>query len=111
MKVLIEILEEWSDKTDVPTAEEWEEIVMSGQPLPDDCEILTKEAYADLCLRASKGNCSEISTGSTVKIDVPDNNVGNIDCISRADARSLVVNMDGSVYDAQEGSRCQRRGQ
>ena len=38
------------------------------------------------CVRASKGqelNCSEISTDSTAKIDVPDNNVGNIDCISR----------------------------
>lgn len=77
MKVLIEIPEKWSDKTDVPTAEEWEEIVMSGQPLPDDCEILTKEAYSDLCMRASKGNCSEIPTGSTTKNDL------GIDCISR----------------------------
>ncbi len=60
--------------------------IRDGQILPDGCEILTKEAYADLCMRASKGNCSEISTGSTAKIDVPDNNVGNIDCISRSDA-------------------------
>ena len=27
--------------------------IANGQPLPDDCEILTKEAYGDLCLRAS----------------------------------------------------------
>ena len=26
--------------------------------LPDDCEILTKEAYADLCMRASKNDMS-----------------------------------------------------
>lgn len=59
------------------------ESIINGQRLPDDCEILTKEAYADLCMRASKGNCSEIPTGSTAKIDVPDNNVGDIDCILR----------------------------
>lgn len=29
--------------------------IKNGQPLPDDCEILTKEAYADLCFSASKG--------------------------------------------------------
>ena len=28
--------------------------IANGQPLPKDCEILTKEAYEDLCLRASK---------------------------------------------------------
>lgn len=29
--------------------------IKDGKPIPDDCEILTKEAYEDLCLRASKG--------------------------------------------------------
>lgn len=29
--------------------------VMNGTPLPNDAEILTKEAYEDLCMRASKG--------------------------------------------------------
>lgn len=29
-------------------------VIKNGQPLPKDCEILTKEAYEDLCLRASK---------------------------------------------------------
>jgi len=27
-------------------------VIQKGQPLPEDCEILTKEAYSDLCLRA-----------------------------------------------------------
>lgn len=27
--------------------------IANGQPLPDDCEILTKDAYEDLCKRAS----------------------------------------------------------
>lgn len=30
-------------------------VIKNGQPLPEDCEILTKEAYEDLCKRASKG--------------------------------------------------------
>ena len=29
-------------------------VIKNGQPLPEDCEILTKEAYEDLCTRASK---------------------------------------------------------
>lgn len=29
-------------------------VIKNGQPLPEDCEILTKEAYSDLCLMASK---------------------------------------------------------
>ena len=34
--------------------------IKHGQPLPDDCEILTKEAYADLCNKAA-GLESEVS--------------------------------------------------
>jgi len=34
-------------------------VVKNGQPLPEGCEILTKEAYSDLCLRASKSEMSE----------------------------------------------------
>lgn len=33
-----------------------EEVIKNGQPLPKDCEILTREAYEDLCLRASKAS-------------------------------------------------------
>ena len=29
--------------------------IKHGQLLPEDCEILSKEAYEDLCMRASKG--------------------------------------------------------
>ena len=32
-------------------------VIKNGQPLPEDCEILTKEAYSDLYIRASK--CEE----------------------------------------------------
>lgn len=35
--------------------------IKNGQPLPEDCEILTKEAYSDLCLRASKEQTNEKS--------------------------------------------------
>ena len=28
-------------------------VIKNGQPLPEDCEILTKEAYSDLCMRAN----------------------------------------------------------
>ena len=28
--------------------------IRNGQPLSKDCEILTKEAYDDLCMKASK---------------------------------------------------------
>lgn len=31
-------------------------IVRNGTPLPDGAEILTKEAYSDLCLRASRAD-------------------------------------------------------
>ena len=30
-----------------------EQIIANGTPLPDDAEILTKEAYSDLCMRAA----------------------------------------------------------
>lgn len=28
-------------------------VVQNGYPLPDNCEILTKEAYSELCARAA----------------------------------------------------------
>lgn len=34
--------------------------VRNGQPLPDDCEILTKEAYEDLCVRASNSQTDSL---------------------------------------------------
>ena len=88
-------------------------VIKNGQPLPKDCEILTKEAYADLCMRASKGqepNCSGIPTGSTAKIDVPDNNVGNIDCISRSDAIKAIQKYGVGCLDADDFSpeQCER---
>lgn len=32
-----------------------QQIIKNGTLLPEGAEILTKEAYSDLCLRASKG--------------------------------------------------------
>ena len=29
-------------------------VIKNGQPLPEDCEILTRETYEDLCNRGSK---------------------------------------------------------
>lgn len=40
-------------------------VIKNGQPLPEDCEILTREAYEDLCNRASK----EIKDGNTDNTD------------------------------------------
>lgn len=37
-----------------------EEVIKNGQLLPKDCEILTREAYEELCLRASKASCVRI---------------------------------------------------
>ena len=62
MKLLIEIsdtLKQIADEEDAKTFSHimWQAILMNavkyGQPIPDDCEILTKEAYEDLCARAS----------------------------------------------------------
>lgn len=64
MKLIIEVsevLKQIVDEDDVKTFSHpmWLAICMdaiaNGQPLPEDCEILTKEAYEDLCKRASKG--------------------------------------------------------
>lgn len=71
-------------------------VIENGQSLPDDCEILTREAYADLCMRASEGqepNCSEIPTGSEKLSSELEKNskklekdFGESDCISRTRA-------------------------
>lgn len=62
MKLLVEIpdtLKQIADEEDAKTFSHimWQAIMMdvvkNGQPIPDDCEILTKEAYEDLCKRAS----------------------------------------------------------
>ena len=60
MKLLIEIPEETHERIKENTYcgilnEQIYNAIANGQPLPEDCEILTKEAYEDLCLRASKG--------------------------------------------------------
>lgn len=58
MKLLVEINErKWQSVQDGTWCGS-QEIAM-GQPLPDDCEILTKEAYEDLCKRAAEGSMSE----------------------------------------------------
>ena len=52
MKLLVEIDErKWQSVQDGT----WcgSEEIARGQPIPDDCEILTREAYEDLCARAS----------------------------------------------------------
>lgn len=33
--------------------------IKNGTPLPEGAEILTKEAYSDLCMRASKAESEE----------------------------------------------------
>ena len=38
--------------------------IKNGQPLPKDCEILTKEAYENLCLRASREHIKAESGGN-----------------------------------------------
>lgn len=59
MKLLIEIPDQMHERISVDTVSMREMqlllmVIRQGQPLPEDCEILTKEAYSDLCLRASK---------------------------------------------------------
>lgn len=49
--------------------------IANGTPLPDGAEILTKEAYSDLCSRAA---------------DVPDTNVGEL--VSRQAAIDVYTN-------------------
>lgn len=57
MKVLVEIPEDDLDVIKNLQKRGWanrhEIAIANGQPIPDDCEILTKEAYEDLCARAS----------------------------------------------------------
>lgn len=60
MKLLVEIpetiYEEAVNKRNYITVGKIEVVlkaIANGQPLPEDCEILTKEAYSDLCMRAS----------------------------------------------------------
>lgn len=42
--------------------------IQNGTLLPEGAEILTKEAYSDLCLRASKGN----KTGKWILVEMGD---------------------------------------
>lgn len=35
----------------------YQRLIVNGTPLPEGAEILTKEAYSDLCLRASRTPC------------------------------------------------------
>lgn len=45
--------------------------IANGTLLPEGAEILTKEAYSDLCLRASKGN----KTGKWILVEMGDTNL------------------------------------
>ena len=55
--------------------------IIHGTPLPDGAEILTKEAYSDLCMRAA---------------DVPDTNVGKLDG-DPIDTDKAVEHYDGTL--------------
>lgn len=56
MKLLVEIPEDYYNKImgikPVHYTARIYIAVQNGQPIPDDCEILTREAYEDLCKRA-----------------------------------------------------------
>ena len=58
MKLLVEIPEETyihlRNGGNIGASLLIENAIKNGQKLPEDCEILTKEAYSDLCLRASR---------------------------------------------------------
>ena len=60
VKVLIEIgKKRYHDIMNDVKSDNWplsyyERKVASGQFIPNDCEILTREAYSDLCLKAAK---------------------------------------------------------
>ena len=58
MKILVDIpkntykdVKKFVERSGIASAGDY--YVAKGQILPDDCEILTKEAYEDLCARAS----------------------------------------------------------
>lgn len=59
VKVLIELdKEDYDDIMYHAKSNKWAlfsfgRIIASGQLLPHDCEILTREAYSDLCTRAA----------------------------------------------------------
>lgn len=61
MKLLVEIsdekynfiIERYKEDKGLQTRENLYKTIATGQPLPEDCEILTKEAYEDLCMRAN----------------------------------------------------------
>ena len=55
MQIVIDIDEDYVKIINKNGASNYvEEVIKNGQPLLKDCEILTKEAYGDLCLSASK---------------------------------------------------------
>lgn len=57
MKIVIDIPEEdykrMKEQSMFGRVDVWRQAIQNGQPLPDDVEILTKEAYSDLCSRAA----------------------------------------------------------
>lgn len=57
MKLVIDIPEKdykrMKEQSMFGRADVWRKAIQNGQPLPDGAEILTKEAYSDLCTRAA----------------------------------------------------------
>ncbi|MBR3330617.1 MAG: hypothetical protein IKG25_05290 [Mogibacterium sp.] len=76
MKVVIDILKnvyEFACRYPDALLSVYAHAIKNGTPLPDGAEILTKDAYSDLCARAA---------------DVPDTNVGEL--ISREEVLNLI---------------------
>lgn len=67
-KIVIEIPQNEYEALDKLNAEYLLHIIKDGTPLPEGAEILTKEAYSDLCLRASKGS----KTGKWILVEMGD---------------------------------------
>ena len=63
MLLLIDIPEEWmndDDGIECPSCYELGRVILKGQPLPEDCEILTREAYSNLCAEATGINGNKL---------------------------------------------------
>ena len=86
MKLVIDIPEYLYDRlhdivSDDYALDDYELAIFNGTQLPDGAEILTKEAYSDLCMRAA---------------DVPDTNVGKLDG-DPIDTDKAVEHYDGTL--------------
>lgn len=75
MKIVIDIPEEeykrMVEKRMFGRVDVWKDAICNGIPLPEGAEILTAEAYSDLCLRASHGR----KTGKWILVEMGDTNL------------------------------------